>query len=839
MRTGMPDDTDPTTTTASLGALMRAWRERALLTQEELAERAGLNARTIRRLEGDELRRPRSTSLRLLAEALALNPAEQALLIGSARGAGAGAGRVATGPAGTGQAEGGGPAPTADDTRGGRPGTAAPTIAALPVAVPRQLPADLAAFTGRTAECARLDAVLAGAGEHPTAVPVILIAGTAGVGKTILAVHWAHHVRDRFPDGQLYVNLRGFEPSGSALSPAEAVRGFLDAFDVPPHRVPSTVDAQVGLYRSLLADRRVLVVLDNARDAEQVRPLLPGSPGSLVVVTSRNQLTSLVAAAGSHPMLLGMLSEPEARQLLARRLGPDRAAAEPAAIDEIVARCAGLPLALSIVAARAATNPGFPLETLAAELRDTLGGLDTFDAGDPVTDVRAVFSWSYRTLGAAAARLFRLLGTHPGPEIGVSAAASLAGLPVPRVRPLLAELTRAHLLAEHVPGRYTFHDLLRAYAAELNGLVDPEPERQEARYRMLDHYLHSADIAALLLRPGLQPVGLAPPRPGTVVDEFADSSAATVWLGTEYPVLLAAIGLAAGSGFDTHAWQLARTLDDFLDRRGRWGDVAAAQRTALAAATRSASPTGQAYAHRGLSRAYFGLGRYDDSHLHLRLALSRYVETGDRIGQAETTRNVCRVLERQGQYRPALDYALRALELYPPDGPPTARARLHNDVGWLHALLGDYQQTLVHCRRALAVHQQAGDPDGEPNTWDSLGYAHHHLGNHDEAITCYQRALRLFAESADRVNEAETLVRLGDTQRVVGEVDAARSCWVRALEILAEFGHPGAASVRDKLARLSPDPVPSPLSPDPVPSSLNPESAPSSLSPEPVPSTAS
>lgn len=778
----------------TLGALLRGWRERALLTQEQVAERAGLSVRTIRRLEGGELRRPRSASVRLLATALGLSPAEQAALTAAARGdLGEPSARSATS------------APAVPDGGANPVGPARRTERAdgPPLtAPPRQLPADLAVFVGRSGERARLDAVLAEATRHPTAMPVVAISGTAGVGKTSLAVRWAHQVADRFPDGQLYVNLRGFDPSGVVTSPAEAVRGFLDAFGVPPERVPTTLDGQVGLYRSLLADRRVLVLLDNARDAEQVRPLLPGSPGCLVLVTSRNKLTSLVAAEGTYPVPLDLLSAAEAVELLARRIGTDRVTAEPAATREIVARCAGLPLALAIVSARAATHPDFPLELLAAEMRGSSGVLDSLDAGDAITDVRAVFSWSYRSLSAPAARLFRLLGLHPGPDIGAPAAASLAGVPPQRIRPLLAELTRAHLITEHVPGRYTWHDLLRAYAAELASGTDPEPDRRAAQRRMVEHYLHTGHAAALRLRQARRPISLAPPTAGVTPEEPAGYGPALAWFGTEHPVLVALVEAAAERGFAAYAWQLAWTMDDFGDRRGLWREMAAMYRTALAAATRIGDPTGVVYAHRGLSRAYFGLGRYAEAHAELRHALDRYEGLDDPLGHAETARNLSRLLERQGRHREALGYAEQALRLYPEHGPRAGWATLLNDIGWLHARLGDHRRALEHCRRSLRLSQQLGDVTAEANAWDSIGYAHHQLGDHQEAIACYQRALARFRESGDRHDAAITLSNLGDVYRSVGAIDAARAAWREALDILTELNHPDADRMADRLDHL-------------------------------------
>ncbi|MBF9130517.1 hypothetical protein I0C86_16335 [Plantactinospora sp. S1510] len=396
-----------------------------------------------------------------------------------------------------------------------------------PLGVPAQLPPKLSVFVGRDPELDQLDAALLPGRDEPTGVLIAVVSGTAGVGKTTLAVHWAHRQADRFPDGQLHVDLRGFEPTGSVLEPARALRGFLTALGVPPQRIPAELVEQAALYRSLLTGRRMLIMLDNAADAEQVHPLLPGSPGCAVIVTSRNRLSGLVATAGARPLLLDLPPAAEARQLLIRRIGADRVAAEPAAVDELISHCARLPLALAVAAARTAANPTFPLRALARELRSTDSRLAGFADGDTGTDVRAVFSWSYQTLSPPAARLFRLLGLHPGPNIGTSAAASLLGVPVEEVRPSLAELSRANLLVERTPGRYGCHDLLRAYSAELARELEPEAERAEAIRRVLDHYLRTAHAAARswqfawTIAPGWDPPDRArsrtgPPRPDPV-----------------------------------------------------------------------------------------------------------------------------------------------------------------------------------------------------------------------------------------------------------------------------------------------------------------------------------
>src|SRR5580704_12084281 len=348
-----------------------------------------------------------------------------------------------------------------------------------PDLVPRLLPASTAHFTGRASELSMLTGLLEQATAAPGTATICAISGMGGVGKTALALRWAHQVTGAFPHGQLYVNLRGFGPSDGPAPPGEALIGFLGALGVPPERIPAGMPAQTGLLRSLLAGRRILVVLDNARDEEQVRPLLPASPGCLVIVTSRSQLAGLAAAEGASLLRLDLLTDAEARALLAARLGPQRASAEPDAVTEIAVRCGRLPLALAAAAARAATYPHFPLASLAAELRDVRGRLDHLDSGDPAVSLRTVFSWSVRQLSPPAARMFRLLSRCPGSDVTVPAAASVAGTDQPGARRLLRELVRCHLLAEPRPGRYAFHGLLRAYAAE-QAAAGPRPDQDDS-----------------------------------------------------------------------------------------------------------------------------------------------------------------------------------------------------------------------------------------------------------------------------------------------------------------------------------------------------------------------
>jgi DNA-binding SARP family transcriptional activator/tetratricopeptide (TPR) repeat protein len=660
---------------------------------------------------------------------------------------------------------------------------------------PAQLPPDLTRFAGRTAELDRLSRLL---DERATAVVISAITGTAGVGKTSLAIHWAHRVRDRFPDGQLYANLRGFDPTGTAVTPSEAVRGFLDALSVPPQRIPDTLDAQVGLYRSLLAGKRMLVVLDNARDPEQVRPLLPGVSGCLALVTSRNQLTGLVAIDGADPVPLDLLTPDEAGQLLAARLGTARVAAEPGAVAALVELCARLPLALAVAAAQAAARPGVPLAEVVAQLRSTHSALDAVTGDDRATDIRAVFARSYHILSPAAARLFRLLGLHPGPDLPAAAAASLAGVPPAEVEPLLAELTRAHLVTEPVGGRYTFHDLLRAYARELAGAGTEAPE---AAHRLVDHYLHTAYAAALVDPHPRDPVEVAAISPGVTPEPIADHRAAMAWFTAENAAVVGIVRLAAASGLDPQAWQLAWAVANFLYRQGHWQDFVAIQGVARDAAGRAGNRSRQAAAERFLGYALARMGRYDEAYEHLRAALDLHRDLDDPVGHAHSHSAISEAFfEPAGRYAEALDHCEQALDLYRVAGNRPGEASALDFIGWVQGRAGDHGSALVSCEKALVLHQELGNRQGEAATWHGLGYAHHHLGDHARAIECYRHALDIFRDLGDRYFEADVLANLGDPYQATGDLAMARTCWQRALEILDRLEHPGADAVRAKLA---------------------------------------
>jgi tetratricopeptide (TPR) repeat protein len=521
------------------------------------------------------------------------------------------------------------------------------------------------------------------------------------------------------------------------------------------------------------------------------------------VVTSRNRLTGLIAVDGAHPLTLDLLTPAEARQLLAGRLGTDRVTAEPGAVDELIELCARLPLAMAVAAAHAGSRPGVSLAALATELREARNRLDALTGDDSATDIRSVFACSYHTLSVGAARLFRLLGLHPGPETSAAAAASLAGIPPEQITPLLSELTRAHLATESRPGRYTFHDLLRAYATEQAHTEETETERHGALHRVLDHYLHTAYAADRRLDPNDDPVALSPPHTGVTAERPTDQAHALEWFTSERPVLLTAIAHAADAGFDAQAWQLARACATFLHRQGHWRSQLDAQRAAVAAARRLTEPSAQVHAHRSLAKAYVHLGLHDDAYTHFQEALDLARRAGDLVGQAHTHYTVSMMWERRGRHDKALDHAVRALELSRASGHPRGQANALNAVGWYHALLGHHQKAISHCERALILLEELGDAAGQAATWDTIGYAHHHLGRHDRAVACYRRSVKLFHTVADRYNEADVLSRLGDTHLATGDCQAACHAWQRTVTILRDIDHPGAERIRAKLDDLA------------------------------------
>ncbi|TWP54328.1 tetratricopeptide repeat protein [Lentzea tibetensis] len=650
-----------------------------------------------------------------------------------------------------------------------------------PVVVARQLPAAPPHFTGRDTDLAALTATLDTARQGRMVV-ISAIAGAGGIGKTWLAVHWAHKQRVQFPDGQLFVDLRGFSPDSEPMAPTVVVRGFLDALGVEPGRIPVEPQAQAGLFRSLVADKRMLIVLDNAAHAEQVMPLLPGGDACTVVVTSRRTLTGLVTRHGAHHLTLDTLSSDEARTLLTQRLGTARVTAEPEAVAQLVDLCGGFPLALGIIAGRALTHPRAPLAVFAAELRDL--GLGALEDDDPATDLPTVLSWSYRALTTEQQVVFGLLGIAPGPDISLPAAASLTGLPPALIGKVLRGLEEASLLGRDAHGRYTMHDLIRRYATDHSAHDLTGGQRDAALRRVTDFYLHTAFAADRLLDPHRQSIELAPPCQDYHPRLLADQDAATAWLTAEHPNLLAAQRLAVEQGMHTAVWQLAWALDTFHNRQGQPHNRRAMWRAGLAAAEFLGDATTCVLAHRLLGGISLYTGQHDEAVENLTRALELAEHIDDRLAQAHTHHVIARVWEEQEQDQRALHHAVRALHLFQGLDQPVWHAIALNAVGWMQARQGDYEPARAHCEAALDVARTHRlHHEVEAATLDSLGYIAHQTGHHTTALSHYEHALTLYRDLSETYYAADTLNHLGDIHHALDLHDQARSAWQEALEL--------------------------------------------------------
>jgi DNA-binding SARP family transcriptional activator/tetratricopeptide (TPR) repeat protein len=693
------------------------------------------------------------------------------------------------------------------------PGSWAPPGPSLrePARAPAQLPVGVAGFTGRHDEIAELDTHVDAARarvEESVSTPepaggtvVSVLHGTAGIGKTALAVHWAHRVAPRYPDGQLYANLRGFDPRRAPTPPADVLRGFLEALGTPADQVSDEVDALAAQFRTLLAGRRVLLLLDNARDAEQVRPLLPGAGGCVAVVTSRTPLASLAAAEGAHLVALDLLDPAEARDVLVQRLGAARVEEDGDALRDIVAACAGLPLALAVVAGRAASRRTLPLTVVAAELRTTARLLDALRGEDETTDVRTVISCSYGALSPRATRMFRLLGLHPGPDLSAPAAASLAGLSATEGQEVLDELVRAALVGVDTSGRLAIHDLLRAYAAE-RAQEDPGPARERARHRLLDHYLHTAHAAALHLGPLMESIEVPDPSPGVRPESVASQHEASAWFRSESAVLMAALDDAASQGLDRHAWQLAWCLDTYLHRSGRWRDQVRIHTVGLEAARAAGDVRGTASISRLLARALWQLGEWDSAETLAGEALRVYELLHDDRQRAHSLIYLGSLAGRRGRLAEALAHTREALQLSAVVKDPLARRIALANLACGYHESGDPERGIRYGLAALRACEGADDPETELAVRLTLGDLHRDSGEADLATACYGRAADLAHSVGDVAERATALRRLGEVHHARGDVAAAASTWGEALRILTALDHPTAEELRTSLQRL-------------------------------------
>jgi tetratricopeptide (TPR) repeat protein/transcriptional regulator with XRE-family HTH domain len=796
--------------------LLQLLRAEARLTQEELGRAAGVSPRTVSDLERGLHHTAHKDTAALLAGALLLTAPVRALFVAAARGrvpptevlaarahATATLADVATRDQGSASAAG---AP-------GRP-------------VPRELPADVGAFTGRTAELAELDRLLppaAGTGSGRPLQPMVIwvLSGTAGVGKTALAVRWAHRVAGLFPDGQLYVNLRGYDPD-QPMSAADALAGFLRALGMASQDVPLEAAERAARYRSAVAGQRMLVVLDNAATVEQVRPLLPGTATAQVVVTSRDSLPGLVAVDGACRLDLDLLPSADAVALLRTLIG-GRAETDQDAAVALADQCARLPLALRIAAELAAARLDTPLAKMIAELAGLQDRLNLLTAGDdPRGAVASVFSWSCRHLPPDAVRMFRLLGLHPGPDWDRYAAAALTGSTPARAGQVLGELARAHLIQPARTGRYGMHDLLRAYAAGLAASDDSDQARRSALTTLFDYYLGACAAALDLLAPAERHYRPAPPPAAPPAPELTDQGTARAWLDDELPTLTAVVAHTARHGWPGHATRLAITLKRYLygghdtealsinvhalnaarddgdraaeagtlislgvfhARQGRSDQAADCQRRALALARDIGDQNAQAAALSGLAFVHDWQRRHQQAADCQRQALALYRELGDQAGQATAMQSLGVSYFRQGRYQQAASQLRQALALSGEIGDQ------HGEV-WALASLGDmcyqrsrYADAAGYLRRALTAARTIGDRYMEAEALTRLGEVFHRQGHRDQAAGHYQEAVALFREIGDRGGEADALNGAGQTLLAIGQISDAAACHTTALTL--------------------------------------------------------
>ena len=662
-----------------------------------------------------------------------------------------------------------------------------------------QLPAAPGTIIGRDAELSALTDALTGSGAARAAVA--LLVGTAGVGKTTLALAWSHRNEHAFPDGRLYLDLNGFAAAGAPVPAEAAVRILLDCLGLPAERLPATAEGRLALYRGMTTGKRLLLVLDNARDADQIRPLLPPGDSCRTLITSRHNLTSLAAREGAALVAVAPLTADEARELLTARLGPERTDGQDETIARIAERCAHLPLALVVAAARAESLAEAPLDALAAQMDADRGRLRLLDGGDATSNVRAVLSWSYRQLSAPAARLFRLLGMHPGPDFSALAAASTAGVDRSAAASALAELATMNLITEHRPQRYSMHSLLRDLAAELVEDCEDPAARVSAHRRLLDHYLHTAIEAN---RGTVTYAGTVtrPVPPDVQIETFPDTAVRAAWFAAERTVLAATINDAAARGSHDYVWQLVYAQSVSLSLIGRWREDVEFCTLALASARHIGDPVAQAHMHRLLGRSLARLGETHASLAHLRDAEGLYREAGDLAGLGENHRTQGNVYAVAGDFTSAVQHLRRFLVYVRESCDRQGEASALNMMGWLLAQAGQFDQALDYCQTAAKLFAECSEQGHQSgHVWDSLGFIQFKRGDLAAAAEAYEAATAWFVKVGDDYQQALAVSRLGDVQAAADDHAAARASWRLALGIFRALERAEAGEV---LAKLEP-----------------------------------
>jgi DNA-binding SARP family transcriptional activator/tetratricopeptide (TPR) repeat protein len=665
---------------------------------------------------------------------------------------------------------------------------------------PAELPHDVAGFTNRIAELARLRDLLA-ADDHSTERGLVISAidGPAGVGKTAVAVHVAHQVSGSFPDGQLYLDLRGFDPREPALPPDEALGHLLRTFQIDPRQIPRDLTGRVGMYRSVLSGKRTLIILDNAATADQVRPLLPGSASCAVIVTSRNRLGSLVARDGASRVTLNALAPPEAVGVLARIVGPDRIAAEPAAAADLALQCGYLPLALRIAAERVAARPHLSLAELAGRLAVEHDRLDLLATDEETAAVRAVLSWSYRALPPPAAHMFRLLALHPGFGISDGAAAALAATGTAEARKLMEILADAHLIAETGTDRHKFHDLVRIYARERAEEFETTEDREAAVRRLLSWYLHTADAADSVIDPRRPRVPLAAQEKAIEPLTFDGHDEALRWCDDERANLVAATRLAAAIGDLSTAWQLPMALVGFFFLRSLWGDWVATNQVGLRSAQALGDEWGEAAILTSLGIAYYGLRQFSDAIDCLQRVLPYWQAVGFPQAQGVTLDPLGAAYRDTGRFEEGLGCLQSALVIWRDEDDKWGEAITLHNLGDTYRSLGRFDEAISHLQQSRVVRGEIGDLWGLAWTLHDLGSVYADLQRYGDAIDCYQQALTIRSQIDDRHGTARTLRRLGQIHRRTGHPEMASGLWQQAQTIFEDLGDPRAEEMRANL----------------------------------------
>ncbi|ASR37824.1 hypothetical protein BAY61_25650 [Prauserella marina] len=659
--------------------------------------------------------------------------------------------------------------------------------------VPAQLPHDVPSFFGRTAELAELDGVAA----TGSAQRICVLAGAGGMGKTALAVHWAHRARSRFPSGQLFVDLGGYG-QGAPECAEEVLAGFLRALGVAGQAVPKSLAERAARFRTLVDGKRMLLVLDNAHSAEQILPLLPGTASCFVLVTSRDSLAGLTALHGAHRIPVGELAEDAAHELLTELAGEGLASA-PHHVEPLTRRCARLPLALRLVAEAIRLRDSTVAE-VAAELDSEQGRLDLLEVeGHPQASVRAVFSWSYHRLDEDAALLFRLCGLFPGKETEVLALAALAGISEAETRDLLGLLLAAHLVDEVEGGRYRQHDLLRAYAAELVAEEHTEAERDAALCRLFDYYTLRATRMSMALDPQSR-LAVEAADAGTEPAPCTRTQAMD-WFEAERSNLVAAVDAAVTAGRREPASAISAALLSYFYLSKHWDDWIRCYRTALVAAEGAADSTAQAVLLNGLGVAYDDIGRFADAIACHGEAVSHYAKADDRKGQAWNLNNLGVVYDNIKCFPEALDCYTRALELFRIMGDERGIGIALNNLGDVYRQSGQYEHASRLLHEALEV-QRGGSDGAQRMTLCTLGDLHRDSARMNEAVADYETALEINVELGDRWRAATVLMRLGEALAALGRKSRAEACLREALAVLTEFGDPSAEQVKAKLTVL-------------------------------------